>query len=525
MAGTPGTWSVTGSLNTGRYAQIAILLPNGKVVVVGGYANRIGCLSSAELYNPDTGTWSVTGSMSTPRTNFAGVLLPNGKVLVCGGQIDNTNFTSSAELYDPNTGTWSVTGSMSTARETHTATLLPNGKVLVAGGNTDHTPQSSAELYDPVTGKWSTTGNMNIIWGEHTATLLENGKVLAVGGIDRVGNTISISSAELYDPAVGTWSVTGSMNTQRCGFASVLLPNGKVLVCGGNNYDQGILSSAELYDPATGTWSVTDSMNTTRLQHTATLLPNGKVLVAGGGSEDTHTTLTKLYDPATNSWSTTGSMNMYHAEHTATLLHNGEVLVAGCGDGISDTTELYNLQGYTSQQIWYLDSTGHPVMEINGIQSGEIGIPANSAVIWLTDQSTNSDVTFMSGTWTVRLDTLCNRSGDVGLLAQVGDYNPDGGIFTPFNTTPEIGYYNGEIRITINTGGTVNKSHYLALRIYDSAASGTPPRRIITDGSSYLISPLSDPGYPLPEVLSGVLLGMGLVGFGIFMFVRRKLSA
>ena len=63
---------------------------------------------------------------------------------------------------------------------------------------------------------------------------------------------------------------------------ATLLPNGKVLVAGGVVTAAILLASAELYDPATGTWTATGSLNTARYYHTATLLPNGKVLVAGG---------------------------------------------------------------------------------------------------------------------------------------------------------------------------------------------------------------------------------------------------
>src|SRR5215831_18025569 len=77
-------------------------------------------------------SWTATGSMGTARSQYTATLLPNGKVLVAGGY--NGSYLSSAELYDPGTGTWTATGSMGTARRGHTATLLPNGKVLVAGG-------------------------------------------------------------------------------------------------------------------------------------------------------------------------------------------------------------------------------------------------------------------------------------------------------------------------------------------------------------------------------------------------------
>ena len=80
-----------------------------------------------------SGTWTATGSLATARFRHTATLLPNGKVLVAGGY-DIGSYLASAELYDPASGTWTATGSLATARYAHTATLLPNGKVLVAGG-------------------------------------------------------------------------------------------------------------------------------------------------------------------------------------------------------------------------------------------------------------------------------------------------------------------------------------------------------------------------------------------------------
>src|SRR5450432_1708322 len=122
------------------------------------------------------------------------------------------------------------------------------------------------------------TGSLATARVSHTATALPNGKVLVAGGAGI--NFGTLASAELYDPASGTWTTTGSLASARAGQTATLLPNGKVLVAAG--FGGPSLASAELYDPASGTWTATGGLAIARYNHTATLLPNGKVLVAGG---------------------------------------------------------------------------------------------------------------------------------------------------------------------------------------------------------------------------------------------------
>jgi len=173
------------------------------VLIAGGYSAGIngGWFANSELYDPATETWTTTGALITGRRSHTASLLPNGKVLVAGGY-DGNRLLSSTELYDPITGTWTATGTLTIARFYHTATLLPNGKVLIAGGDDGNIGLSDAELYDPVTGKWTATGPLATERIDHAATCLLNGKVLITGGYNYNVDG-SVPRAQLYDVGLG----------------------------------------------------------------------------------------------------------------------------------------------------------------------------------------------------------------------------------------------------------------------------------------------------------------------------------
>jgi Galactose oxidase, central domain/Kelch motif len=312
----------TGSMAIGRASHSATLLKDGRVLVAGGlvaFTPRGSTLTaSAEVYDPTAGTFSTTGSMGNPRYWHTATLLTNGQVLITGGR----GGLASAELFDPVSGTFVPTGVMASARYLHTATLLTNGKVLIAGGadtNAAGIAFATAELFDPASGTFSPTGSMGTARAGHTATLLTSGKVLVAGG----GNGNPIATAELYDPISGTFSPTGDMATARESHSATLLTTGKVLITGGTT-----ALTAEIFDPATGSFAATGSMADQRSEHTATLLEDGTVLVAGGLGV-TLLSSAEIFDPATGTFTITGSTTSPRVAHTATLMNDGTVLVVG----------------------------------------------------------------------------------------------------------------------------------------------------------------------------------------------------
>jgi hypothetical protein len=231
---------------------------------------------------------------------------------------------------------------MSTARVGCTATLLSNGQVLLAGGDDSNSNVlASAELYNPATGIWTATGSMNTPHYGHAAILLTNGQVLVAGSQN------GAITAELYNPATGTWTV---LNFNRYDLFGKLLPDGDALVLDGHSLPD--TDTAELYNPSTGTWSF-DGRNRTagNTGQTVTLLGTGMVLTAGGlQGAYPHTTVSTacdLLDPSTGNDVLTGSMHAARNHHTATVLQNGEVLTAGGhsqnqeGFFITNTAELY----------------------------------------------------------------------------------------------------------------------------------------------------------------------------------------
>ena len=409
----PG-FTPTGSLTTARMFHTATQLNNGGALIVGGVDGFTWSpLTSAEVYSPSSGTFSPTGSLNAGRIFNSTTLLMNGTVLIAGGTDGNWDNIATAELYNPASGNFTYVGALNDPRGSHTATLLGSGQVLITGGvdsNGDYITSlaADAELYNPATGFFSSTGSLNTPRDSHTATLLNNGQVLIVGGNDINGNVLG--SAEIYDPIAGTFTPTGSLNFPRAVHIAALLNNGQVLIAGGYDSNGNAVASAELYDPNSGTFSVTGSMVTPRYDGPwpAALLSNGTVLIAGGQDTNGNTLASaEVFDPGTGTFSIAGSMSTTRQSLTTTLLGNGQVLAVGGMDfyaNVLASAELY--------QPSSLIPTG--LVSI-ALTPSNLSIPAGTsqaltAIGTFNDGSTQS---LASAAWSTSDNTILTVSNDI----------------------------------------------------------------------------------------------------------------
>lgn len=302
--------------------------------------------AEVEVCEGGGGTWANTGAMNAARWSATYTLLNNGTVLAAGGYFD----MASAEIFDPATETWASTGSMNVGRSFNKAIKLDDGRVLVAGGHAS--AATSAEIYDSVTGIWTPAADMSVGRYLSAMSLLSDGRVLVTGG------NVSIPSAEIYNPDDGTWLLTTNpMTSVRVGHSSIMLSNGKVLVAKGDLATWPLMTNtAELFNPATGLWEEVPNANYATGYHTATILPDGRVLFCGGAMYDPpsfegeSTSVCEIYDPISNTWdSNVAPMNTARHYHSAVLLNEDYVLVVG-GDSFIDglnsglnSSEIYNI--------------------------------------------------------------------------------------------------------------------------------------------------------------------------------------
>jgi len=359
QADPTGSWSPLPSMTTPRYGAVAAALSDGRVLVAGGIDGSGSATASAEIYDPSTNAWTLVASMGSARAFAAAAPLGDDRVLVAGGDVDGSP-SASAEIYDAASDTWSPAAPMEYARAGASAVAQPDGTVWVVGG----APYGDSEIYDPGADSWSLSESTPSTGGG-VAVPLGNGQAFFAGGFDLDPYTSTSPWFALESPSDGAW-VGAGLSYPWYQAAAAALPGGQVLMVGGSSSesDPSGTTSAEIVDPTYSQWLTVVSMTTARYGAVAASLPDGEVLVAGGEGASGPLASAEAFSPS-------GAVNTSPPQ-----IHDAAGSV-GIGDLLTATAGTWDpsqyLDGETDSVQWQRCSSSSSCQDVSSPPSGPFG--------------------------------------------------------------------------------------------------------------------------------------------------------
>jgi Concanavalin A-like lectin/glucanases superfamily/Galactose oxidase-like, Early set domain/Bacterial Ig domain len=344
-----GRWE--GPFNWPGVAVHAALLPNGKVLLIDGFAAALG---TERLWDPQTGSFT---AISHDRNLFCAGhgLLPDGRMFVAGGHVSAYAGISDGTIFDWQTNAWSRTPNMARSRWYPTVTTLADGRLLVLSGDNvtrdvpGQTPpftnpsDTLPEVYDPAANAWTQlSGAQRRIPLYPFMFVLPDGRVVDAGP-DTQTRVLNLTTQ--------TW--TSIATSPIDGHSAVMYRPGRILKSGtwaDPDFDNLAVTNRAVVLDATQpspTWREVAPMAFRRTYHTLTVLPDGTVLASGGSTTSDGTILAngvvpaEMWDPDAETWSNLAAMQvprLYHS--TSLLLPDGRVLVAGGGRASGATNQM-----------------------------------------------------------------------------------------------------------------------------------------------------------------------------------------
>jgi Kelch motif protein len=236
---------ISARLAVGRYAPAVARLGDGRILVAGGQDDNNDDVSSAEVFNPSTGTFSPVGPMATVREEAGAAPLPDGRVMVFGGYAEGPTL-SSTEIFDPKTNSFSPGPNLPYATYAPGIAVISGGRILVAGGY-DNDGLDNAVIFNPSSSTFAAAGSLPAHTYAPFGASLPGGRALIAGGYDYDVNDYT-TRALIFDPATNAFTSNGIGNLigKREEAATAELPDGRVLVAGGYTNESGSLDSAQV---------------------------------------------------------------------------------------------------------------------------------------------------------------------------------------------------------------------------------------------------------------------------------------
>jgi N-acetylneuraminic acid mutarotase len=332
-------WTAFPALLQARMEHTATALPDGRIVVAGGYQRnrdasgeeRSESLASVEVYVPGYDAWELANPMHHARTGHQAIVLADGRILVFGGWVrDDDRYVraASAEIYDPETGQWTETEAPVGEPLVRAPILLPDGRVFSLdsfGSYPNH--RLRPEIYDPVDGTWTRGARAPEMRIFPAIETLADGSILVAGGAYDVpdGPPNPSNTSWRYDPAADSWTDTALLRTEVFDGAMFRQPNGEVV----------LLTPFEVqrFDPKTGTWAtVTTTGSKSHDGDHFVELNDGRIFVGGSSSCSDFSEQAAIYDPATATWTAAGTLQL-GVRSAVTVLSSGNVVSISGGWG------------------------------------------------------------------------------------------------------------------------------------------------------------------------------------------------
>ena len=275
-------------------------------------------------------SWAVSGELGRPRAYGSALALPTGEILVFGGldEHDPQLVSTTTELIDPLTGAARTLPQRLPGRLHHTLTLGWADRIVVAGGvewfGSSFHSTDRVDVYLPYQRQWIHAHPLIQARSDHGAAPLPNGLVLVTGGNF---NARPLASSEIYDPRTDAWREAAPLPEPRVRFSMSALPDGRVLVAGGLSQIGQPLGSALIYEPDHDRWVAGPDLAFPRVQHATVTLPSGDVLFIGGQLAASNTA--ERYDVARNIFTFAGTLARPRLVQQAVVLADGRALITG----------------------------------------------------------------------------------------------------------------------------------------------------------------------------------------------------